>query len=114
LILAESDSQSSGLNEVEDQEVLSLENDVGNFRFQDQQDISMQQSGDRASPHGSIPNQSMLSLTDGSNTVPSSNDSILDLDDSSLAEFLRDVMMPGSPNSLAEASAAGFYPWSNG
>jgi hypothetical protein len=89
---------------------LSLENDVGNFRFQDQQDISMQQSGDRASPHGSMPNQSMLSLTDGSNTVLSSNDSILDLDNSSLAEFLRDVMMPGSPNSLAEASAAGFLP----
>ncbi|KUJ14262.1 uncharacterized protein LY89DRAFT_649974 [Mollisia scopiformis] len=110
LPIKRSDTQSLNLNESEDQEVLSLENNVGNLRFQDQQEMSIQHTGDDASPNGSMPAQSMLSLTDGSNTVPSSNDSIMDFDDSSLAEFLRDVMMPGSPNSLAETNAAGFLP----
>lgn len=80
------------------------------MRFQDQHDISMQHPSDITSPHGSIPNHSMPSLTDGCNTVPSSNDSILDFDDSSLAEFLREVMMPISPNSLVETNAPGFLP----
>lgn len=108
MIVAESDFQTFNINETE-REVLSLENEVGNLRFREQQDISMQHSNDSSSP-GSMPNQSLLSLTDGSTTVPSSNDSILDFDDSSLAEFLRDVMMPPSPNSLVETSAAGFLP----
>lgn len=103
-----SDPNTMNLNGPED-EVSGLENDVVNLPYREQQGFSMQHSSDSTSP-GSMPNQSLLSLTDGSNTIPSSNDSILDFDDSSLAEFLRDVIMPGSPTSLAEANAAGFLP----
>ena len=38
-------------------------------------------------------------------SVHSMNNAMLDLDDSSLADFLRDVMMPTSPNALAGPSA---------
>lgn len=46
------------------------------------------------------PNKTLNRSSLPSSSAPIEDGSVMELDDSSLAEFLRDVMMPPTPNSL--------------
>lgn len=76
------------------------------------QDVSYQ-SIQQATPSGSEFSQDSRGKAIESNTmdptpVHSMNNAMLDIDDSSLADFLSNVMMPTSPNSLAAAGPHSF------
>jgi hypothetical protein len=84
------------------------------FQGVQHQNYSMQSPGNGPFSESSRPMLSEAMHSSALNVTSASleDDSMLEIDDSSLAEFLRDVMMPASPNSMVGANALEFIPQS--